>query len=185
MDDQEIIKLFWHRSEMAIAELDKKYGNRALQLARHMLCDNSDAQECINDALHALWNQIPPQRPTYLWAYFSRVLRNICSDRADHNCAAKRDRRCEVAISELEGVLSSAQDTQSVLEAKQLQESINAFLDAASATDRIIFVRRYYYFDPCAQIAKRLGMTRGAINTRLSRLRKELKEYLEKEEIYL
>ena len=66
-----------------------------------------------------------------------------------------------------------------------MRQAINAFLDDATTTDRIIFVRRYYCFDTCAEIAKGLGMTRGAVNTRLSRLRKELKRHLEKEELLL
>ncbi len=185
MEDQQIVELFWQRSELAIAELENKYGKRAQQFAAQILDNAADAQECVNDAMHALWQQIPPQRPAYLWAYFSRVLRNLSLDRADRIHAAKRDRRCEIPLSELEGALPTGQDLQDMLEAKLLQERINSFLDSRTSTDRIIFVRRYYYFDSCQQIAKRLGLTRGAVNTRLSRLRKELKQQLEKEELLL
>ena len=185
MEDQQIVELFWQRSEAAIAELEKKYGNRAQEFAAHILGNAADAQECVNDALHTLWRQIPPERPSYLWAYFSRVLRNICCDRVDHIHAAKRDPWYEVCLSELEGCLPGGQDIQSALEARALQEAINAFLDGRSARDRIIFVRRYYCFDTCGEIAQRLGISRGAVNTRLSRLRKELKQQLEKEELLL
>lgn len=185
MEDQQIVELFWQRSEAAIAELEKKYSSRAMQFAGHMLDNQRDAEECVNDAMHALWERIPPERPVHLWAFFSRILRNICCDRVDHIHAAKRDSWYEVCLSELEDCLPAGQDIQSTLEARALQEAINAFLDGRSAKDRIIFVRRYYCFDTCAEIAKRLGLTRGAVNTRLSRLRKELKQHLEKEELLL
>ena len=185
MEDQRIIELFWERSELALTELEKTYGNRALQFARHILDNQRDAEECVNDALHVLWDRIPPERPTHLWAFFSRVLRNICCDRVDHIHAAKRDPWYEICLSELEGCLPGGQDIQSTLEARALQEAINAFLDGRSAKDRIIFVRRYYYFDTCGEIAQRLGISRGTVNTRLSRLRKELKRHLEKEELLL
>lgn len=185
MEDHQIVELFWARSELAVAELENKYGSRATQLAGHILGSRRDAEECVNDALHALWERIPPERPVHLWAYFSRVLRNLCCSRLDHIYAAKRDPRQEICLSELEGCLPAAQDTQQMLEAKHITQVINDFLDRRDRTDRIVFVRRYYYFDSCAEIAKRVGMTRGAVNTRLSRLRKELKQQLEKEELLL
>lgn len=185
MEDQRIIELFWERSELALAEMEETYGRRAAQFAGNILGSHQDAEECVNDALHALWERIPPERPAHLWAFFSRVLRNICCDRVDHIHAAKRDPWYEICLSELEGCLPGGQDIQSTLEARALQEAINAFLDGRSAKDRIIFVRRYYYFDTCGEIAQRLGISRGAVNTRLSRLRKELKRQLEKEELLL
>lgn len=55
MEDHRIIELFWARSEMAVDELERKYGSRALQLAGHFLGSHADAEECVNDAMHALW----------------------------------------------------------------------------------------------------------------------------------
>ena len=183
MEDQRIIELFWERSELALAEMEETYGHRALQFARHILDNQRDAEECVNDALHVLWERIPPERPTHLWAFFSRVLRNICCDRADHIHAAKRDPWYEVCLSELEGCLPARGDIEHMLESKRITQAINAFLDDQDPASRIIFVRRYYYFDTCGEIAQRLGISRGAVNTRLSRLRKDLKRHLEKEEL--
>ncbi len=183
MEDQQIIELFWARSEMAVDEMERKYGSRALALAGHFLGNCRDAEECVNDAMHALWERIPPERPAHLWAFFSRILRNLCCSRLDHIHAAKRDTRCEICLSELEGCLPAAEDPQHLLESKRITQAINTFLDGQDAVSRVIFVRRYYYFDSCAEIAKRLGLTRGAVNTRLSRLRSALRVMLEKEEI--
>lgn len=185
MEDQQIIALFWERSELALAAMEETYGSRAAQFAGSILDSRQDAEECVNDALHALWERIPPEQPTHLWAFFSRVLRNICCDRADHIHAAKRDPWYTVCLSELEDCLPGGQDIQSTLESRALQEGINGFLADRSPTDRIIFVRRYYYFDTCGEIAQRLRISRGAVNTRLSRMRKNLKRHLEKEELLL
>lgn len=185
MEDQQIIELFWARSEMAVDEMERKYGSRALTLAGHFLGNHRDAEECVNDAMHALWERIPPERPVHLWAFFSRVLRNLCCSRLAHIHAAKRDTRCEICLSELEGCLPVGQDVEYLLESKRITQAINTFLDGQDAVSRVIFVRRYYYFDSCAEIAKHVGLPRGAVNTRLSRMRKELKEHLEKEEICL
>ena len=183
VEDQQIITLFWNRSETALTELEKQYGSRAMQLAGRFLKDPRDAEECVNDAMGVLWERIPPERPTHLWAFFSRVLRNLCCTRLDHIHADKRDVRHELCLSELEGCLPAGGDVEHMLESKRITQTINAFLDTQDPVSRVIFVRRYYYFDSCQEIAKRLRMTRGAVNTRLSRLRSALRTMLEKEEI--
>lgn len=183
MEDERIIGLFWERSEDALTALREKYGGRATALAVKMLEDPRDAEECVNDAAHVLWQKMPPERPEHLWAYFSRILRNICWGRLDYRNAARRMYSCEVCLSELEGCLSTREDPEQILQSKRVGEIINTFLDRLDGTGRVIFVRRYYYYDSCEEIAKRLGMRRGAVNTRLHRLREELRKMLEKEDI--
>lgn len=185
MEDAKIITLFQNRSEEAIEALKVKYGRRAMAAAINILGNTQDAEEAVSDAVHALWEQIPPEKPAYLWAYFSRILRNICCDRLDHSTAAKRDQRCQVCLEELAECLASPDLPENILESKQITEVINRFLDTLDRSSRIIFVRRYYYFDSCAEIAKQAGMTRGAVNTRLHRLRTQLRDILEKEGIFV
>ena len=183
MEDQQIIDLFWQRSETALDEVKQKYGSRALGFAHNLLNNRQDAEECVSDALMALWQQIPPERPRHLWAYFSRVLRNLSCSRLDYLHAARRDRGCEVCLGELEDCFTAPQTPEQILEAGQITQIINQFLDGLDHTGRRIFVRRYYYFDSCADIGRMVGLSRGAVNTRLTRLRQELKTQLEKEEI--
>lgn len=45
MDDSAIIQLFWERSECAITELSKKYGDYCLRLSANILPDRQYAQE--------------------------------------------------------------------------------------------------------------------------------------------
>ena len=183
MEDQQIITLFWDRSEAALEAMEQKYGDRAMNFAGRFLRNHCDVEECVNDAMHILWERIPPERPTHLWAYFSRILRNLCCSRLDHIHADKRNVRHEICLSELEACLPAGGDMEHMLESKRITQAINAFLDDQDTASRIIFVRRYYYFDSCQEIAKRVRMTRGAVNTRLSRLRSALRIMLEKEDI--
>lgn len=185
MEDQQIIELFWQRSETALDAVKQKYGARALRFANNLLNNRQDAEECVSDALMALWQQIPPERPRHLWAYFSRLVRNIGCSRLDYLCAARRDRGSEVCLSELEDCFISLQTPETALESGRITLVINQFLDGLDDTGRRIFVRRYYYFDSCADIGKMVGLSRGAVNTRLSRLRQKLKNMLEKEEIFV
>ena len=63
MDDEKIIGLFWSRSENAIAAAQEKYGDLLRSVAKKITQSDSDADECLNDALLRLWSNIPPARP--------------------------------------------------------------------------------------------------------------------------
>lgn len=185
MEDERIIGLLLQRSEEALEAVKTQYGSRATAIAMKILGNAQDAEEMVNDALHALWQRIPPEEPKHLWAYFSRIVRNLSCDRLDYRTAARRVQSCEVCLSELEGCLPAGETPEQTLEAQHIQEVINRFLDRQDPVNRIIFVRRYYYFDSCQEIAHRVGLRRGAVNTRLHRLRAELKTMLESEEIFV
>ena len=49
MTDTEIINLFFERSEQAIEELAKKHGNAVARVARNILGNAQDTEECVND----------------------------------------------------------------------------------------------------------------------------------------
>ena len=49
MEDKEIVDLYWARSEKAISETDKKYGKYCYSIAHHILFNDADAKECVND----------------------------------------------------------------------------------------------------------------------------------------
>lgn len=64
---------------------------------------------------------------------------------------------------------------------KELLEIINDFLGKMNAGDRDIFVRRYWFFDSVAAIAKRHAMSVGSVKMNLYRSRKKLLKVLKKE----
>ena len=64
---------------------------------------------------------------------------------------------------------------------KELLEIINDFLGKMNAEDRDIFVRRYWFFDSVAAIAKRHVVSVGSVKMNLYRSRKKLLKVLKKE----
>jgi len=67
------------------------------------------------------------------------------------------------------------------VEAKELGKLISAFLRSEPQNSRVIFLRRYYYLESSKQIAQRLGTSESNVRLQLSRTRKKLKAYLNKE----
>jgi len=90
-----------------------------------------------------------------------------------------------MVLTEVEDFLGSKDTIESAMEAKELTEAIEGFLDALSQENRVIFVRRYWFFDTYEQISKRVGMTQKNVSVRLTRMRKQLREYLTEREIVL
>ena len=64
--DENIIELFFARSEQGIRELDIKYGKDFHNLSYHIVGSRQGAEECVNDAYLGAWNAIPPARPNPL-----------------------------------------------------------------------------------------------------------------------
>lgn len=181
--DAQIIDLLWQRSELALALVRQKYGSLCQSLARRLL-PPEDAEECINDSLLALWQQIPPERPASLGPYLLAILRNLSLKR--WQMAHTQSRRPEVLLS-LEELtdLAPIQPAADPLAEKQLLASIEAFLRSENLSSRRLFLLRYWSFLPVGEIAASLHITPNAASARLSRLRKRLKEHLEKEGFYL
>ena len=75
--DDQIIALFFARSQQALTELDRKYGAVCGSVARNILRNPQDAEECVNDAYLGVWNTIPPQHPNPLLTYLCRIVRKI------------------------------------------------------------------------------------------------------------
>lgn len=183
MEDEQIISLYWERSESAVSETDRKYRALCMRIARNILSDISDAEECTNDAYLAVWNRIPPERPERFPAFLCRIVRNLALKRYEHIHAAKRNPDAQVSFDELDGLADSA-DVGKLCDARELGAKISGFLSAEKQQNRVVFVRRYWFFDSAKDIAKRCGMTENAVNALLMRMRCRLKEYLKKEGFY-
>ena len=185
MEDERIIELYWARSEQAIAESERKYGAHCRAIARNILNRAQDEEECVNDTWLRAWNAMPPQRPAVLRAFFGRLTRNLALDRWRRDRAAKRGGGApEVALEELRECLSAPEGRpEEEAEAARLGELISRFLRSLPKEDRQLFVRRYWYLDSTGALAGRFGRGEGWVKTRLYRLRRKLRDYLEEEGI--
>lgn len=183
MEDNAILDLFFARDEQAIREVDQKYGPLCLKLSRNILNSDQDAEECVNDSYLGLWNSIPPQRPNPLLSFLCRIVRNRSIARYHANTAAKRNGAYDAALSEIEPCIASPDDPQAELEAKDLARLLEQFLDALSRENRVIFLRRYWFSDSYADIAKQVGLTEKNVSVRLTRIRAQLRTHLIRNEV--
>lgn len=178
MVDEKIIDLFFERSEQAIKEIDHKYGSTCQAISFNILHNSLDAEECVNDAYLGVWNAIPPARPNPLLTFLCKIVRNISLKRYEQNTAIKRNSIYDVAMEELEACLASPNTVEDEIALKELTHIIEFFLDTLSLENRVIFLRRYWFSDTYSDIAKKTGVTEKLVSVRLTRIRKQLREYL-------
>ena len=182
MEDAQIVDLYWQRSEEAVPATKARYGRYCRTVARNILPDDRDAEECENDTYLAAWNSMPVNRPRHLAPYLGKITRNLALDRAAAMRAQKRGGgAADACIDELAECLPGPGDPESSLERRELTERINAFLHGLSADERDVFVARYWYMFPVEDIAGRFGFSRSKTASMLHRTRKKLREALKKE----
>ena len=162
MHDEKIMELLFARAERSIEELRKRFGSGLLGLAMRILGNPQDAEEAVNDTYLAIWDAIPPAR-------------FITGDRG-----YKLNSLYDLPLEELADILPG--DTlEDQLDAKTLGKAINAFLDTLSSSDRILFVRRYWFGDSVSELARQRLTSPGNLSVRLHRIRQRLNDHLNKE----
>ena len=180
MTDSQIIELYWARSEEAITQTDAVYGKKLHTLADRIVRNFEDAQECVSDTYLKAWDTIPPQRPSYFFAYLAKICRNFALGVLDWKSAAKRKGEVVTLTAEMEACIPDPAHERR-LEGEELGQVLNRFLESLPYESRVIFLRRYWYLDTVAEIADRYGMTQSKVKTQLYRTRAKLHAFLEKE----
>ena len=183
MRDDEIIDLLFERREKALGEVQIKYEAFCHTVSSNILSMREDREECFNEMLLVLWNNIPPERPKSLFAYLSGILRRISKHRARSNNAWKRGGQVQIVNDEFLMLIDDGHDLASDYEAKRTGEIINAFLETVSQPERSVFVMRFIFNESYPRICARTGFTEGKVKMMLTRLRKKLREELGKEGI--
>jgi RNA polymerase sigma-70 factor (ECF subfamily) len=185
MDDIRIIELLFARSETALIEIQKKYGKYCHAISMNILGDENDCEECVNDTYMKIWQSIPPERPICFSVFIGRISRNLSLNRLNFNKAKRRNTENDLVFEELSQAIPDPKGENAVFDEVFFKNTLNSFLKKLPARERKIFVQRYWYMMSVKDIASFHGITENLANVSLSRMRKNLKEYLEKEGVDL
>ena len=186
MTEENILDLYWCRSESAIDETDSKYGKYCFAVANNILSDIEDSEESVNDTYLQAWNTIPPIRPNSLSAYLGKIVRNISLNRIKAKKTQKRGSgEYELVYEELAYMISSPQSANDLIDEISLNDLMNQWLGTLAQEKRLVFVGRYWYFDSIAAISSKMNFSVSKTKMLLLRLRNELKDFLESEDIHL
>lgn len=161
MEDKVLLRLLQKDGERGLSAALDAYGGLVKTIVLRVLYDfPEDAEECISDTFLKLWKNARRLSGKPLRAWLIVTARNTAIDRIRH-----LNRTQNVPLTE-------------DIAAAMPEEDISTLLESLSGTDRDIFIRKYYFLETSAEIAKATGRTEGDVNTRLSRGRKHLRTLL-------
>ncbi len=166
--DEELIGLLM--SGGGLEELRRRYGPLIRYVVEPILPDGRDAEECVSDVYMKVLSgagSLDPKRPLKPW--LTAVTRNAALS------MARRKRTGETA---LEDTIPAEGTPEEELLRRERTESLKRALDTLSPSDRRLIFRKYYYRQPTAQIAAELGMTERAVEGKLYRLKKRVRELM-------
>jgi RNA polymerase sigma-70 factor (ECF subfamily) len=182
MDDSKLIELYFSRNESAIIYTQNKYGGYCYKIAYNILLDDEESKECVNDTYLAAWESIPPAKPKILSAFLGKITRNISLKRLRAETAQKRGGgNTDLIFDELNDCIPDKNSVLDAVDANELALLIDSFLRNLPKEERILFLRRYWYFDSIDTLSKTFGLGLAQVKMRLSRIRKKLLLKLEKE----
>ncbi len=181
--DCHIVELYTARDEAAIEKTQQRYGTYCRAIARRILGNDADADECVNDTYLQLWQSIPPHAPKNLAAYLGKLVRNLCINRLRQQHRQKRGGgQLTAALDELaECIPDPAQDATRWADAMTLRQSVTTFLATLPEQTRRVFLQRYFYMCPLSEIAREMDMGESRVKMLLLRTREKLREHLQKE----
>ena len=85
------------------------------------------------------------------------------------------------ALEELGDCVSGGPTVESEEERKEIAAAINRFLRSLPHPEQQVFLCRYWYLDPLAEICRQFSFSEGKVKSMLFRTRKKLRDFLSEE----
>ncbi|WP_294571609.1 sigma-70 family RNA polymerase sigma factor [uncultured Subdoligranulum sp.] len=176
MNDRDLTRLLQTDPDAGLRAAMQAYASLVKAvLLRILPRDPRDVEECMADTFVSLWRHAArlEQQKTPLRPWLLVTARNKGIDRYHglrRHAALSLDEELSRTLGEVAAFDRAASDA---------ADWVGALVAAMGPPDREIFLRKYYLLQSSKEIAAALGMTEGAVNTRLSRGRERLRRQLE------
>lgn len=178
MEDANIKRLLKQHDEKGLSALIGKYNRLACYVARSVLGAGSDADvlECVNDAYYGIWCSAPDtELSVSLRGWVCLIVRRRAID------ALRRRGRTDMVHLDADMADAIAAPPDGPLLSAEGVARIERFAQELPEPNRRIFDERFFALRPIADIARDMGMSRGAVDARLSRMRGKLRTVLDEE----
>ena len=157
------------RRDTAFARLADEHLDRAYRLARAILRDPVEAQDATHDAFVQAWRKWSTLRdPARFEPWFDRILVNTCRNRLRANRRQATDISAEVALSTGDHA-ARADDRQ----------TLGSAIAALSPDHQVVVALRFYRDLSVGEIATRLGVPAGTVQSRLHYAMKRLHDAID------
>ena len=171
----------------AFEALIGRYERVALSIAYSVLGDAGEAGDAVQEGFLRAWHRLGDlQEPERFGGWLCGIVRNFALD------VRRRTRPIPLSAA---GVDAGAGDDQPArphlriapepgeeLDRQESRQQVNAALESLDETSRTAVILRYYEGMSSKEIGDHLGLAPSAVDMRLSRARRQLKEHLERAE---
>lgn len=176
MKEHDIITCIREKQENAAERFLLQYRPLIRYVAAPFLSDEQDLEECIHDVALKVCDKIGTfDAAKGSWnAWITAITRNTALNRV------RSGKRTHATVSldteEMLEIPSADATPEEILLKKERQELMLKAIRELSRQETVLFYRRYYYQQQVRQIAAELGMTERAVEGKLYRIRKKLKD---------
>lgn len=186
------------RDAHALEALIARYAHEVAYFVRIILDGvgtAQDAEECVNDLFVTVWedaDSFDPTRATFRTWLTMRAKYIALDRRRQMQRRVEGLRESAPSTSGMPGVWSAyrqgrpladptslSDSVEGLMERRERQQELRRALESLPELDRLVVYLRYFRLASADEIAARTGLTRRAVDTRLWRARKALRETLE------
>lgn len=164
-------------SEQALVELDKKYGAYCYSIVYNILRSALDTEECLNDILWRCWTGIPRNSPRNLKCYLASLARNQAISHYRKRSSAQKSEAAVLYIAEIKAAQNDPCTSLAV------SQCLDSLLSGLSEVDRQLFLRHCCRGEKITELTREYALSETCIRSRLLRLRRRLRDQLEKYDI--
>jgi RNA polymerase sigma-70 factor (ECF subfamily) len=172
----ELISKIKKHNRYAFEILIRQYSKSIYLLTYNILnvCGTKeDMEECVSDVFIEVWqkiNQFNPQRGNFkTWILMLTKYKALSYKRALSTMHMDNIEDYQIEIGD--------DVVQQVIE-RETQEQLIEIINSLSILDRELFIRRYYLEESIQDLMHSFGLSRSAVDNRLLRIRKTIKEVL-------
>jgi len=180
LSDEKLIQLLREEPERGCEVLLRQYTPLVLSIVRRRLsgcCTAEDMEEITADILFKCWQQREKLNTAEgsIRAYLATLTVRRC---IDHYRSIANKPASEPVEEIAEHLPDSAQTPEEHCVTTEQKQRLMDAVKALGEPDTEIILRKYYQNETAAEIAQALNMNTGAVEMRLTRARKKLKEML-------
>ncbi len=168
--DQQLLAMVRRGEPDGAAELFERYGAPLLRFTDRMLGNRAEAEEVTQEVFLRMISRVEQydgRAAVSSWLY--AIAANACRDRL------RRRRGTVVPIDAAAELASPEEGAERVLIARERRDVVRRALAKLSEEQREVLVLARYHGLPYAEIARTLGISEGAVKTRVFRAMQTLK----------
>ena len=172
-DEEKVIALLKAGDPNGAEQFLQQYRPLLCYLIAPILQDRQDQEDCLSEVVMRVWENI--HRYDAEKGSFTTWLTVLTRNAARNKCRQNQKRQENPIDDETPSVLPGPEEA--LLRAER-QKALADALCQLSGKDRLLFYRKYYYCQSTAHIAAELGLSLRAVEGRLYRIRKQLRDLL-------